>query len=127
MITAQLKDDILVLLCRSNYMSIRVNTRNLSKESGASIEELEAILRYFEFLDLMRCRRMLGGWVDIVLNVQAHDVVIRGGFVAQEELLKQNIEKLILELEDLKTSMPEKAERISTIIGGISTAISMFL
>ena len=58
--------------------------------------------------------------------MEAIDFHNRGGFVAQEELLKNNIEKLLKEIEQLKPSFPEKAEKLATISNAILAAINLF-
>lgn len=63
----------------------------------------------------------------IILTMNAIDFVHRGGFVGQEKLFHDNIKKLLLELDDLKPSAPEKFERISSIIGNISSFLSILV
>ena len=58
----------------------------------------------------------IGGDVIISLNVEASDMALRGGFVAQEELIKKNFEKLLLELDSLKSKFPKNIETIIVII-----------
>ncbi|MGC9332116.1 MAG: hypothetical protein ACP5DZ_09625 [Bacteroidales bacterium] len=61
------------------------------------------------------------------IKADAHDLVSRGDFVVKEELLEKEIKKLLLEIESLKSSFPEKAERFTSIIAGISTALGIII
>jgi DNA-binding TFAR19-related protein (PDSD5 family) len=63
----------------------------------------------------------------LAINVELHDYYLHGGFAAQEELLEKNIKKLLLEIEALKPSMPDKINLLTGIIANISTALGLFL
>ena len=52
----------------------------------------------------------------MMLDIKAHDMALHGGFVAQEEHLRNSLKKLELELESLRPSFPERAARISGIV-----------
>lgn len=58
------------------------------------------------------------------------DFFNHGGFTAQEELLRANLEKLNLELlklsKDLEPSVLEKANTITAIAGSVATALGLF-
>jgi len=127
MITPEIKDLILGQLVEGDGMTRSFNIKSLSCETGLSIDVINAILEHFEELGLCRVSRCLGGRVDVSLNVKAHDMVLHGGFVAQEELLKQSIEKLMLELEKLRPDSSDAIERISGIIANIGTALGLFM
>lgn len=62
-----------------------------------------------------------------LLNIDAKDYLLHGGFTAQEELIQKNFEKLLLEIESLKPSMPDRVETITNIISVLSTAFSLFI
>lgn len=71
--------------------------------------------------------KMLGGNIRISMKVPAFDFYSHGGFVGQEELLRKNIEKLLLEIESLKPSMPDKISTITSIAGNIATALGLII
>ena len=127
MITPELKDNVLSTMVHSGYMQIEFSLKEFSVSLNIDSDVLDSIISNFERLNLCVVTRRLGGNIKVLLNAEAHDMVRLGGFTAQDELLKKNIEKLLLELESLKPNFPEKAERIAGIIGGISTALSLFI
>jgi hypothetical protein len=98
-----------------------------SEELKMTPEVLDAILKHFEKLGLCRVRRFRGGLVEVMLYVEAHDMALHGGFVAQEEHLRDSLKKLELELESLRPSFPERAGLIGGIIADISAALGLFL
>jgi hypothetical protein len=99
--------------------TVRIDIRQYSKTLGIPKDFLDAILSQFEHLELCRAKKCLGGWVEVVLNAQAYDMARLGGFVAQEELLKNNFEKLRLELEELKPHYSQKFARIIEVLTNI--------
>jgi hypothetical protein len=86
-----------------------------------------SILDYFENNGLINQDKFLGGGIMIEILVPAHDIVSHGGFTAKEDLLTKNIEKLMLEIESLKPSFPDKAEKFATIISGIAAGLGLFI
>lgn len=127
MITPSIKDALLGKLVEGDTFRKSFDLVQLSKELGLPSEALDALLRHFEELGLCRVRRFLGGRFDVMLDIKAHDMALHGGFVAQEEHLRDNLKKLELELENLRPSFPERTGRISGIIADISAALGLFL
>ena len=84
------------------------------------------ILEHFADIGFINAKHTSGGFVRIRTKVTAHDFFSRGGFFAQDDLLKKSLEKLMLEIESLKPSMPGKIETISTIVANIATALGLF-
>ena len=72
----------------------------------------------------------LGGTIFFQLNAKAHDFYSHGGFMAQEEMLKANIQKLSNELDllakQLSPDLLEKASSISAIGANIIAALAFF-
>ena len=58
---------------------------------------------------------------------EAFDIFNRGGFVAQENLLQKEVEKLLLEIERLKPTFGDKAEKITTIANNLACIVGIFL
>lgn len=61
-----------------------------------------------------------------VLNLSASDLLQRGGFLAKEELIKLTLEKLSLEVEQLRSQNPERVELYTSILANITTVLSFF-
>lgn len=127
MITPSIKDALLNKLVEGDTFRKSFDLGQLSKELGLPSEALDALLRHFEELGLCRVRRFLGGRFEVLLDVKAHDMALHGGFVAQEEHLRDSLKKLQLELDSLRPSFPERAGRISGIMADISTVLGLFL
>jgi hypothetical protein len=98
----------------------------MAEELNIDVEMLEAILDYFEKLKLFSFTFATYGYALFFSEVAAHDFFRHGGFVAQEELLKKNLKKLILEIESLKPTVPEKAATLSTIVSAVTSALALF-
>ena len=62
---------------------------------------------------------------------EAHELWQRGGFFVQEEILKNNINKLALEIDllskQLSPDLIDKAQKISSIGKNILSALNLFL
>ena len=126
MITPELKDKVLNNLLSHNDVPYTFNIIQLANELNCSSDTIRAILDYFNRLNLISATNYtIGGDVIISLNVEASDMALRGGFVAQEELIKKNFEKLLLELDSLKSKFPKNIETITSIIGNISNALQL--
>ncbi|MFI3302769.1 MAG: hypothetical protein SNI18_06330 [Rikenellaceae bacterium] len=128
MITPKIKDDVLRSFIQFG-MRCETNVRKDCSDFNLTYEEYDALIRQFEELNLLNARRCLGGRTIIQLNVNAHDLINRGGFYAQEELLKANIEKLSLELQSLvkqlEPSLAKKAKEILSLGANILSATSV--
>jgi hypothetical protein len=122
MISPDLKDRALKKIVDGGIDEDHTITHYAS-ELECSPDELRMVIRDFEARHLISTTRVKGDCVIVTAEVNAHDFVRRGGFAVQEELLQKNIEKLLLEIESLKPSMPDRVEKITSIIGGISTAL----
>ena len=103
MITPELKDKVLNNLLSHNDVTYTFNIIQLANELNCSSDTIRAILDYFNRLNLISAT----------------------GFVAQEELIKKNFEKLLLELDSLKSKFPKNIETITSIIGNISNALQL--
>lgn len=126
MITPELKDKVLNNQLSHNDVTYTFNIIQLANELNCSSDTIRAILDYFNRLNLISATNYtIGGDVIISLNVEASDMALRGGFVAQEELIKKNFEKLLLELDSLKSKFPKNIETITSIIGNISNALQL--
>lgn len=126
MITPELKDKVLNKLISFNDVTFDFDINNFAKEINCSEDTLCAILDYFVRLKLIsNANYCFGGAALITLNVEASDMALRGGFVAQEELIKKNFEKLLLELKSLDSTLFKKTESLTNIIASLSTALQL--
>lgn len=128
-ITPELKDKVLKDLVEVG-MYPSFNIRELSGEYGIDSSVLEAILDQFESLGLLKQTKCLGGRINVHMSANAHDLYNHGGFYAQEELLKANIEKLNRELlllsKELEPKLLDKANMIANIGSAIISSLGFF-
>jgi hypothetical protein len=127
MITPKLKDLVLKSFVDYPQKTFRIKLQEQAKDYKIDSNTLEIILDYFEQMGFFEQCKMLGGTIDIYMKVPAYDFYSRGGFVGQEELLTKNIQKLLLEIENLKPSIPDKVSTITSIISNITTALGLFI
>lgn len=135
MITAKLKDNVLIVICSCELQYERVYTikkLELLKEIPieCSENELTAILSQFARMGLISHYANNSSTIQICLLVEASDFLARGGFYAQEELLKANIEKLSAEIDllakKLQPNFLEEANRLATLGASIASVIGLF-
>ncbi|MGM7552600.1 hypothetical protein [Myroides odoratimimus] len=129
MITPELKDSILnQLINLFNDDREVISFYELATTLNTKPTLIEMILKqFYEQSLLSQYTPFLGeGEAYFELSANAFDLQYIGGFKAKEELLKLNLDKLSLEIESLKNSTPETAERISTIIANIA-AVATFM
>ena len=127
MITPELKDKVLKVFIESNAISFAFDRHELSRDLLIPIDVLDAIIKQFEKLKLVDATRCLGGTFHITLSAEAFDVFNRGGFVAQENTLQKEVEKLLLEIEHLKPTLGDKAEKITTIANNLAGIAGTFV
>ncbi|MFI3322457.1 MAG: hypothetical protein R3Y50_08035 [Rikenellaceae bacterium] len=129
MITPKIKDDVLKSFLQFG-MCCQTNVRKDCSDFSLTWEEYDALIRQFEELSLLKATRCLGGEITIYLNVNACDLMNRGGFYAQEELLKANIEKLHIELaalsKQLEPKFADKAKELIGIASNIASVLAIF-
>lgn len=127
LVTPELKDKILKEFIDAGGVNLQLDIHETAKEYDIDYEVLEIILDDFENHGFFEQMKMLGGNIRILMKVPAFDFYSHGGFVGQEELLRKNIEKLLLEIESLKPSMPDKISTITSIAGNIATALGLII
>ena len=123
MITVEMKDLILKDLVTRQGKFFPIHPKEESQKHNTDRYTYEIILEHFEkkgFLDGERCS---DGQINIYLKTPAFDFYAHGGFYAHEELLEKTFEKLLLEIEALKKSKPEKFAEITAIMANIATAM----
>ena len=130
LITPKLKDDLLADLMSVKSMNVENNIHTCAKDFDTTPDIVEAIYDQFQEMGLLKQTKFLGGTIFFQLNAKAHDFYSHGGFMAQEEMLKANIQKLSNELDllakQLSPDLLEKASRISAIGANIIAALAFF-
>lgn len=130
LITPKLKDEFLIDLLSTESMSFTRDVSECAEKFNTSKYIVKAIYDQFEEMGLLKQERFLGGGIYIQLTAKSHDFYSHGGFTAQEELLKANIQKLSSELDllakQLSPNLPEKAASIASIGASIATALGLF-
>lgn len=109
MVTIEHKDLILNDLTGRGAIQFAFDSSDISRRLGIDRQVVESIISHFQklgFITLASWAGNSGGLVTV--NVEAYDFARRGGFYAQEELLKGNIEKLGLEIDKLANDLSEK-------------------
>lgn len=134
MITPEVKDEILNLLCNG---SIEFEAMYQPKYNQF-LEELENKVLKNEFIGILQQFQRYGlisrfvansGTFNFILHVEALDLINRGGFVAIEKLLQDNIKKLDSEIKllskDLEPKSLEKANFILSLGQTILSSIAL--
>lgn len=141
MITPKMKDDVINILCSGTFnFDVHYNVpktaflEELADKDDPSKSftenQLVSIFSQFERMGLISGYANNSRTVEFEVLVEANDFYIHGGFQAQEEILKANIEKLSQELDllskQLSPDLLEKANKLTGISSAILSALSLF-
>jgi len=131
MINNETKDHVLSSLCNLQCFEsmIYIDLKELLSETDTTFNELQAILMQFQRLGFVSDVNMrhLSPQILIVVYLEALEFYQKGGFQMQDEILRLNLEKLKLEVEQLSKDYPEKALTFSSILSNISTVLGLFI
>jgi len=131
MINNETKDRVLSSLCNLQCFEsmIYIDLKELLSETDTTFNELQAILMQFQRLGFVSDVNMrhLSPQILIVVYLEALEFHQKGGFQMQDEILRLNLEKLKLEVEQLSKDYPEKALTFSSILSNISTVLGLFI
>ena len=86
------------------------------KGKEMTLNKFRPLMEYFERLNFIELQ--LNNWAGIsyYFRQEAIDFLGRGGFVAQEDIFENNIEKLLLEIDNLKKELaPDKLDTINKL------------
>lgn len=129
LITPQLKDEILKYIVESNDLPIDINYDEFAQKLFVSPVILSLIIEQFTDMNLIKPNEYIGGCL-VWITAKAHDFISHGGFVAQEELLRNNIEKLELEIKmlskELEPKYLDRLEKIMSLGNNIVGALKLF-
>ena len=131
MINNETKDRVLSSLCNLQCFEsmIYIDLKELLSETDTTFNELQAILMQFQRLGFVSDVNMrhLSPQILIIVYLEALEFYQKGGFQMQDEILRLNLEKLKLEVEQLSKDYPEKALTFSSILSNISTVLGLFI
>ena len=127
LITAELKDKILNEFIEMGNAKLQENIYEISQKYAVNPTIMMMIFDHFEKLGFFTQEKLTGGIIDFSMKLPAFDFHAHGGFKAQEELLQNNMERLLLEIESLKPSLPDKVSTITTIVTNITTALGLII
>lgn len=125
-----MKDRVLADLLSADTPSFDFNYSNSLADYKVSPEYIKIILDEFSELGLVKLKYFYGNSARIHVQAKAMDLHRHGGFKAEEELLKGNIEKLGMELDllskQLAPNYTEKAAYIAQIGSAIMQGLTLF-
>lgn len=129
LITPKIKDDVLQFLIKSEEMPVEIDYEKLAQELTISSDMLGLIIEQFADMNLIKTTDYIGGSL-VWITANAHDFISHGGFMAQEEILKSNIEKLGLEIDllakELEPKHLDRLEKISSLGANIVSVLKLF-
>lgn len=102
-----------------------IDFEKMQEVTGYTPRFINAVLEGFQHEKLIGNLNLQFSSPSFYLEVyqSAFDLFNRGGFTMKENILQKEIEKFLLEVEELKPSLGKKAENISTIISNIVNII----
>lgn len=132
MITIKNKDKLLTYILAQERDCFAVEYKNVYPNNEIKEFEFYLLMEQFKNKGLLKsAKRISGGKCYINLSADIYDFSAHGGFAAQEELLRANIEKLSYELDKLSGSsdplVVDRASRIAGIAASIATVLGLFV
>lgn len=130
LITPSDKDKVLTFfVAKADNERFIVDFDTLQNELDVEPQLVKVILNGFNQEDILDVKWMNDS-VRIVITYKAHDIISHGGFVAQDEILKSNIEKLDMQLQYLTKQLSpdylDTAAKLSSIGSTILSALPLF-
>jgi hypothetical protein len=131
-ITPVIKDKVLFYLCTEALPEklSQGKTKEILTELELDFDTFNAIMNQFQRFNLIEDLNIRRTDISFILLLESHDLAQKGGFVAQEEVFKSNIEKLILEVDHLKKQLSpdqlDSANKISAIASAIFSGLTLF-
>ena len=124
MITADIKDKVLFYLC-SNAIPEKHSegkTSDTLKELEMDFNTFNAVMVQFQRFGFIEDLNLRQSYMSFILLTDANDYAQKGGFVVQEEIFKINLQKLELEIDNLKKQLgPDKLDTLSKVSSIIQT------
>lgn len=125
LVTPALKDKVLTYLVEiaTPEDSATYKMTEVLKELETDFDTFNAIMYQFERYGLIENLNLRHSYLSFILRLEAHDYLQKGGFVAQEEIFKANVEKLLIEIDVLKKELAPKHLETANKITSIGSAI----
>ncbi|EGQ11790.1 hypothetical protein HMPREF9136_2632 [Prevotella dentalis DSM 3688] len=131
LITPEMKDIVLADLLSADKPRFKFDYDNSQEEYGFAPSYTKMLLDQFQNLGLLKITYSYSDGAVIEISTKAMDLYRHGGFKAEEELLKSNIEKLSLELQNLSKQLEpkyaEKASQLAQIAGTLMQGLTLFM
>lgn len=129
-ITPEMKDKVLADLLSADFLSFTYQYKDSQEDYGFHPQYVTLILNQFREMGLIQVTYFTGYGARINVQAKAMDLYRHGGFIAEEEILKGNIEKLGLELDTLSKQLTpnhiEQASHLSQIAAAIMQGLTLF-
>ena len=125
MIDSKTKDQIVAWMVELDQPTIKFQTKDVAKAFNVSDNMVRLFLKQLDSRNLVTYTELGMGYVLCEPTMDFYDFHRMGGFTAIEDGLLKNIEKLDLELKQLKSEFPEKVAMFAnatTILSAISSA-----
>lgn len=129
MITPEQKDLILKYICDECEYDVHsvFETNEFFSVAHIEVNELEGILCQFSRMGLIGPDPYVSEYkTNIELRMEAQDFLRIGGFTAKDEILKQNIEKLNLEVQKLREDQSDPLAAAANIATIATSILSFF-
>jgi hypothetical protein len=131
MITPEIKDRILTHIISRDVLLFYLKYDEVFPEKDISFNEFILVLEQFVRIGLLEtAKEVTREQCYIVICADIYDFHRHGGFVAQEEILRANLEKLNYELlklsEEMDASGMTRIHRITGIAASVATALRLF-
>jgi len=125
LITPELKDAVLDYIIENCPFGDPAEISRTVVIHGLNDKVLFALLKQFEQIGLVARYVFTSDNHIFYLQIKAHDFKQRGGFYGQEMLFQKSVEDLLFEIEKVKPSLTEQAEKITTIISNITGFLAL--
>jgi hypothetical protein len=135
LITTKIKDDTLQWLCHNVPLSqlTQINLPGILNTTNVDSGTIRAILEDFREIGLLENLILTEeeeGDILLTLKLKAHSFVQRGGFAVEDALNEANIQKILLELENLQKELkPDQVDafnKAASIASSIATVLTAF-
>ena len=126
MIDSKTKDQIVAWMVELDLPTIKFQTKDVAKAFNVSDNMVRLFLKQLDSRNLVTYTELGMGYVLCEPTMDFYDFHRMGGFTAIEDGLLKNIEKLDLELKQLKSEFPEKIATLAnatSILSAIGSAV----
>lgn len=125
------KDKVLIAIASHDDPLFYIHYDDVFPKKDVSENKFRLILNQFVQMGLLnKASSVTGGAFSVVPTANLYDFLSHGGFVAKEEILRANLEKLDYELtklaKDIDPTLSSRVENITGIAASIATALNLF-